>query len=94
MWFAATTIEAQRQAIADVEFIISKTRFLDGLRSQINERQEKALLRMLREGTGGFKGGLSAANYPDDYRSFRPLPQPVTLLIWSKRSDFGPPRLA
>ncbi len=49
--------------MADIEFTIGKTRFLDSLRGQINERQEKALLRMLREGTNGFKGGLSAAKY-------------------------------
>jgi Fic family protein len=36
---------------------------LDRLRGQLNSRQEKALLRMLREGPEGFKGGLSADNY-------------------------------
>jgi Uncharacterized conserved protein len=30
--------------------VIEKTRLLDRLRGQINDRQEKALLRMLREG--------------------------------------------
>jgi Fic family protein len=29
----------------------------------LNDRQEKALLRMLREGPEGFQGGLSAGNY-------------------------------
>jgi Fic family protein len=62
-WFAATAIEAQRRALAGAEFLIDKTRFLDGLRGQLNNRQEKVLLRMLREGPGGFKGGLSAGNY-------------------------------
>lgn len=33
------------------------------MRGKLNERQEKALLRMLREGPEGFQGGLSAANY-------------------------------
>src|SRR5438552_1509309 len=45
------------------EFIIERTRLLDRLRGHLNPRQEKALLRMLREGPDGFKGGLSAANY-------------------------------
>ena len=31
--------------------------------NNINERQEKALLRMFAEGPSGFKGGLSAENY-------------------------------
>ena len=62
-WFAATAIEAQRRTTARVEFLIDKTRLLDRLRGQLNDRQEKALLRMLREGPEGFKGGLSAGNY-------------------------------
>ena len=62
-WFAATVIEAQRRSIALVDFLIDKTRFLDRLRDQINERQKKALLRMLREGPEGFEGGLSAGKY-------------------------------
>lgn len=62
-WFAATAIEAQRRAIALVEFLIDKTRLLDRLRGQLNERQQKALLRMLREGPEGFEGGLSAGKY-------------------------------
>jgi Fic family protein len=63
LWFASVAIEAQRRAIARVEFAIDKTRLLDRLRGHLNERQEKALLRMLREGPEGFEGGLSAGKY-------------------------------
>lgn len=62
-WFAGTAIEAQRRTLALVEFLIDKTKLLDRLRGKLNERQEKALLRMFREGPEGFKGGLSAGNY-------------------------------
>ena len=62
-WFAGIAIEAQRRAAVQVEFLIDKTRLLDRLRGQLNPRQEKALLRVLREGPDGFKGGLSAGNY-------------------------------
>jgi Fic family protein len=62
-WFAAATIEAQRRSTALVDFLIDKTRLLDRLRGELNERQTKALLRMLREGPDGFKGGMSAAKY-------------------------------
>jgi Fic family protein len=62
-WFAGVTIEAQRRTIALVEFLIDKARLLDRLKGQLNERQEKALLRMLREGPDGFKGGLTAGKY-------------------------------
>ena len=62
-WFAGIVIEAQRRTTARVEFLIEKTRVLDRLRGELNPRQERALLRMLREGPEGFKGGLSAGNY-------------------------------
>jgi Fic family protein len=62
-WFAAMAIEAQQRTEVRVEFLLEKTRLLDRLRGKINERQEKALLRMLREGPEGFEGGLSAGNY-------------------------------
>ena len=62
-WFAGITIEAQRRTLARIEFLVDKTKLLDGLRGRLNHRQETALLRMLREGPEGFFGGLSAGNY-------------------------------
>jgi Fic family protein len=62
-WFAGVVIEAQRRTAALIEFLLDKARLLDRLKGQLNERQERALLRVLREGPEGFKGGLSAGNY-------------------------------
>src|SRR5437763_542040 len=62
-WFAGIAIEAQRRTIALVEFLIDKTKLLDRLKGELNERQTKALLRMFREGPEGFEGGLSAGKY-------------------------------
>jgi Fic family protein len=62
-WFAGVALEAQRRTTALVEFLIDKARLLDRLRGQLNQRQEKALRRMLREGPEGFAGGLSAGKY-------------------------------
>ena len=62
-WFAGITIEAQRRTMALVEFLIDKTKLLDRLKGELNERQTKALLRMFREGPEGFHGGLSAGKY-------------------------------
>jgi Fic family protein len=62
-WFADIALEAQRRTITQVEFLIAKTKLLDRLRGHINDRQEKALLRIFREGPDGFKGGMSAGNY-------------------------------
>ena len=61
--FAEIAVEAQRRTTARIEFLIDKTKLLDGLRGRLNARQEKAPLRVLREGPEGFVGGLSAGNY-------------------------------
>ena len=68
-WFSAIALEAQHRTLKQVEFLIAKTRLLDSLRGEINERQLKALLRMLREGPDGFRGGLSASSYIIHHRS-------------------------
>jgi Fic family protein len=62
-WFAGMAIEAQRRTTALVEFLIDKAKLLDRLRGHLNQRQEKALLRMLQERPEGFVGGLSAGKY-------------------------------
>ena len=63
VYFAQTVLDAQAHSQELVEFLIAKTKFYDRLRGQLNERQDKAIARMMREGPGGFKGGLSAENY-------------------------------
>jgi Fic family protein len=63
LWFAAKTLEAQRRTLQQVEFILAKSRLIERVRSDLNPRQEKALLRMFVAGPEGFLGGLSAANY-------------------------------
>jgi Fic family protein len=62
-WFADMALEAQEKSLRQVEFLLAKTRLLDRLRNQINERQSKALLRMLDAGPKGFEGGMSAGKY-------------------------------
>jgi Fic family protein len=62
-YFAETVLDAQAYALRLVDFLIAKTRLYDRLVGSLNERQEKVLARMFREGVEGFKGGLSAENY-------------------------------
>ena len=62
-YFADTVLEAQNNTIERVDFYIAKAKFYDQLRGQLNERQEKVIARMFREGIDGFAGGLSAENY-------------------------------
>ncbi len=63
IYFAETVLDAQNYTQAMVDFLIKKTKLYDKVRGQLNERQDKALARMFREGVDGFKGGLSAENY-------------------------------
>jgi Fic family protein len=62
-YFANTVLEAQDNTIKRVDFLIAKAKLYERLREQLNERQEKVIARMLREGIDGFKGGLSAEKY-------------------------------
>lgn len=62
-YFAATILTAQNYSLSLLEFLIAKTKLYDRLRGQLNERQEKVITRLFREGPDGFKGGLSAENY-------------------------------
>jgi len=62
-YFGETVLDAQAYALRLVDFLIAKTRLYDRLLGSLNERQEKVLARMFREGVEGFKGGLSADNY-------------------------------
>ena len=63
LYFSETILQAQKLSIQKVHFLVSKTKFLDRFGKQLNPRQEKAVLRIFREGLDGFEGGLSSANY-------------------------------
>ncbi len=56
-------LEAQEQSLRKIEFLVKKTKFFERYQGLLNERQEKVLLRMFREGEDGFKGGLSSKNH-------------------------------
>lgn len=62
-YFAQTLLAAQAQTQSLVDFIIAKTKFYDRLRGQLNQRQQKVIARMLKEGPVGFTGGMSAEKY-------------------------------
>lgn len=62
-FFSEMVLEAQQSSLEKIEFLIRKARFFERHRGRFNQRQEKALLRMFREGADGFKGGLSSKNY-------------------------------
>jgi Fic family protein len=62
-YFGNTVIEAQRNTIKRVDFLVAQSKLYGKVRGQLNDRQDKVLARMFREGISGFKGGLSAENY-------------------------------
>jgi Fic family protein len=62
-YFARTVLEAQDNTIKRVDFYVAKAKFHERLSGKLNERQDKVIARMFREGIDGFKGGLSAENY-------------------------------
>jgi len=70
-YFAETVLEAQNNTLKRVDFYVAKAKFYERLRGKLNERQEKAIARMFREGIDGFKGGLSADNYINITRASR-----------------------
>jgi Fic family protein len=63
VYFAGTVLEAQARTVSRIEFLIAKAKFYDRHRGAFNERQEKVIARLLREGPDGFAGGLSAEKY-------------------------------
>lgn len=63
VYFAETIIAAQQTTLGRVAVHIAKAHFYDRFRDKMNERQEKVIARLFREGPGGFTGGLSAENY-------------------------------
>jgi Fic family protein len=62
-YFADTVLEAQNNTIRRVDFYVAKAKFYEKHRGALNERQEKVIARIFREGIDGFQGGLSAENY-------------------------------
>lgn len=62
-YFGKTIILAQQRTIKQVEFTLSKAKFFEVYKKNLNPRQLKVVTRMFREGIKGFTGGLSAKNY-------------------------------
>jgi len=62
-YFGQVVLDAQATSIKRLEFYLAKAKFYERMRGQMNDRQDKAIARMFREGIDGFKGGLSAENY-------------------------------
>ena len=63
IYFGRTIISAQKQTIKQIDFIITKAKFFDANKENLNPRQLTVIHRIFREGPKGFQGGFSAKNY-------------------------------
>ncbi|GGC37101.1 cell division protein Fic [Parapedobacter defluvii] len=63
VYFASVILDAQRDAKAMVLFTLKKAQFCDRYKTQLDERQWKAINKMLDKGTEGFEGGMTAKKY-------------------------------
>jgi Fic family protein len=63
LYFSNTVLEAQSYTQRWIDFLIEKSKLYDKLHGKLNERQEKVIARLFREGPEGFQGGLSAEKY-------------------------------
>lgn len=62
-YFVNTVLIAQEQTTQEVAFTLKKARFFDRFNEQLNERQLRAVQRMLEKGPKGFEGGMNARKY-------------------------------
>jgi Fic family protein len=62
-YFCKMVLKAQDYTQSRIDFLIQKGKFYQRFSNQLNERQQKVVARIFREGVNGFTGGLSAENY-------------------------------
>jgi Fic family protein len=63
LYFSTLILESQKNAKQTVLFTLTKTKFVDQFKNQMNERQTKAVLKMFENGVNGFEGGMTAIKY-------------------------------
>jgi Fic family protein len=63
VYFANVILDAQRDAKETVLFTLKKAQFHDRFKDQIDDRQWKAIHKMLDKGVEGFEGGMTAKKY-------------------------------
>lgn len=62
-WFVVVVVRAQRDAEAQVRFVLRKSKFFQRFGSGLNERQLKVVRRIFEAGPEGFTGGMNARKY-------------------------------
>lgn len=62
-WFASAVADAQRDAEAQIRFVLRKARFFRNFGDALGARQMKVMRRMFDAGAEGFAGGMNARKY-------------------------------
>lgn len=63
VYFCEMVLQAQSYTQSMINFLIEKAAFYQRFETKLNERQQKVVARIFKEGIHGFQGGLSADNY-------------------------------
>jgi Fic family protein len=63
LYFSQLLIDAQQNVLDILDFSIRKTQFFEKYKPALNERQAKAINKMLDAGKDGFEGGMTAKKY-------------------------------
>lgn len=63
IYFSSVILEAQRDARLMVQFSLKKAQFFDRNKHLLNERQLKAINKMMEKGVDGFEGGMTTRKY-------------------------------
>ena len=63
LYFSQLLIDTQQNALEILDFSVKKTQFLDKYKKTMNDRQTKAINKMLDAGKNGFEGGMTAKKY-------------------------------
>jgi len=63
LYFANIITQAQTEAFDSVRFSLQKAKFFDRFKNQFNEREMKAIRKMLDADIEGFEGGMTAKKY-------------------------------
>jgi Fic family protein len=62
-YFTRVVLDAQKEADAQINFILQKTKFFDRYKATLSARQRSVIERMLEAGAAGFEGGMNARKY-------------------------------
>ena len=63
IYFSKILLHSHKSTKQIIQFTLQKAIFLDTYRNVLNERQHKAILKMIETGISGFEGGITSKKY-------------------------------